>query len=122
MVENKPLIYVAGPYSDGDPIENTRRAVRAADELLDTGMFHVVVPHTSLIYHAISPKIHAVWVELGCALARRCDAVLRLSGVSPGADAEVREASALGKPIFTDAQDAIRWFVEVANGQGGEVG
>lgn len=121
MIENKPLIYIAGPYSDGDQVENVRRACRFADELLDTGMFHVVVPHTSMLYHAISPKQHGVWVELGCALARRCDAVLRISGESPGADEEVRVAREHAKPVFTSPDAVIKWFQELIHGQGGEV-
>lgn len=85
-----PLVYVAGPYTRPDPVENTHNAVRAAEEIEALGC-DVVIPHLSLLWHAISPAPLERWYERDLAVMRRCDALVRLPGVSTGADAEVAE-------------------------------
>ena len=42
---------------------------------------------------------------MGAAFLRRCDAVLRLPGKSPGADKEVKEAQALDMPVYFGIED-----------------
>jgi hypothetical protein len=44
--------------------------------------------------------------------ARRCDALLRLPGDSPGADEEVKMASELGLPVLTGLDAALVWLAE----------
>lgn len=88
-------IYVAGPYTAGDPVENTHRAIIVGDELSAMG-WAVYVPHTSLLWHLIRPHEVAFWYEHDIAWLLKCDALVRLPGVSTGADREVETARANG--------------------------
>lgn len=97
--DGPPLIYVAGPYSEPDPILNTHRIVRIADRLLDAG-FVPLVPHLSVAWHLISPKPYQTWLEYDQHILARCDAVLRVPGDSKGAEAEARHAIDLGIPVI----------------------
>lgn len=92
----KPLVYVAGPYTHPDPVLNTHTAVRAAEEIEMLGCY-VVIPHLSLLWHAISPAPVERWYERDLAVMHRCDALVRLPGESAGADAEV---AAFKGPVF----------------------
>lgn len=92
----KPLVYIAGPYTHPDPVENTHKAVRAAEQIEALGC-DVVIPHLSLLWHAISPAPIERWYERDLAVMHRCDALVRLPGKSTGADAEV---AAFRGPIY----------------------
>ena len=41
----RPVVYVAGPYSQGDPVENVAAAVHFASMLMDRGWAWPLVPH-----------------------------------------------------------------------------
>ena len=97
--DRPPMIYVAGPYSVPDPVANTYRIVKIADELLAAG-FVPIVPHLSLAWHLISPKPYETWIAYDRQLLLRCDAVLRVPGQSTGATAEVEFAAELGIPVI----------------------
>lgn len=98
----KPVVYLAGPYSKPDPVENMHRAIKIADGLLDVCV--PMVPHLTGIWHMVSPKPYPVWLALDLALMARCDYVYRFDGDSSGADGEVAEAQRLEIPVaFTEA-------------------
>lgn len=105
----RQLVYVAGPYTEPDPVENTHKACRAATELIQSGLFWCIVPHISMLWHAITPLPYDVWLEQDFAHIARCDALLRLPGESRGADAEVVEAQRLGIPVFGDREELVAW-------------
>lgn len=96
----KPLVYLAGPYSKPDPVENMHRAVKLADRLLDVCV--PVVPHLTGLWHLVSPKPYETWLELDVALMLRCDVVFRFPGESSGADGEVALALERGIPVVFD--------------------
>jgi len=96
----KPLVYVAGPYTEPDPVENTRAAFDAGSRLLDTALVVAYVPHMSMFWHFLHPRPYADWLELDLEIVDRCDALLRLPGKSPGADREVERAQRRGIPVF----------------------
>lgn len=92
-------VYIAGPYTKGDPVLNVRAAVAAADAVLAEG--HVpFVPHVNHLWHTISPKRWETWLSIDLAWLDCCDALIRLPGESTGADLEVTEASKLGIPVY----------------------
>lgn len=95
----RPLVYLAGPYSKPDPVENTHRAVRAAEELMHFGVVPLV-PHLTLLWHLVSPHEVEWWYAYDLELLARCDALVRLPGRSTGAVREERTARKLGLPIF----------------------
>lgn len=105
-----PLVYVAGPYSTGDPVENTRRAIRFADYLLDAGRCAPVVPHLTMFWHLVTPRPVDAWYAYDLAVLARCDALYRLAGQSTGADLEVEFARANGIPVFAEITELERWL------------
>ena len=88
-------IYVAGPYTGGEVIENVRKAVRAGDQLMDMG-YAPFIPHLSHFAHFLEPRPYQDWLDMDLAWVAACDAVLRLPGKSPGADKELLLADDLG--------------------------
>lgn len=97
-------IYVAGPYSTGDVALNVRAAVEAADALAAAG--HVpYLPHLTHLWHLVSPHEYEFWLGYDEAWLRLCEAVVRLPGVSAGADRETDLAEALGMTVYASVED-----------------
>jgi hypothetical protein len=104
------MVYIAGPYSRIDPVENTHRTIKVADELLASGLVTPVVPHPlTMTWHLVSPKEYQTWLDYDLEVLARCDAVLRLPGESTGADGEERFAAGRGIPVFHNAQRLLAW-------------
>lgn len=104
----KPLVYIAGPYTRDDPVLNTRDAVQWAEGVEAEGC-DVVIPHLSLLWHAISPAPIERWYERDLAVLARCDALVRFPGPSTGADAEVEFARDRGIRVFIDWGTFREW-------------
>ena len=98
-MKDRPLIYVAGPYTHPEPVENTHRVIKVADELIELG-YSVFVPHLTLLWHIVSPKPADFWYAYDFSILARCDILYRLRGYSKGADAEVAMAEGMGIPVF----------------------
>lgn len=94
-------VYIAGPYSQGDPVLNVRAAIQAAEAVLAAG-HSPYVPHLTMLWHLVSPHPVADWYAHDLEWLAACDAVLRLPGPSVGADAEVKEAERLRLPVVTN--------------------
>lgn len=92
-------IYIAGPYTNGDPVLNIRKTIEAADELRELG-YVPFIPHLSHLWHLISPHEYEYWMLYDFEWLERCDALLRLPGESEGADREIDRMHILGKPVF----------------------
>ncbi len=103
---HKPLVYVAGPYTNPDPVLNTRLAIVKATELYDQGHVLPLVPHLTLLWNLVVPRPIEFWYTYDLELLRRCDALFRIPGDSSGAAVEEEEARLIGIPIFTD-QDVL---------------
>ena len=93
------LIYVASPYSRGNVEENLVKHKLAGNELINNG-YAVVLPLLFHYQHELFPQDYMKWLELDIELMLRCDSVLRLDGVSEGADEEERIAKAHNIPVF----------------------
>lgn len=103
-------VYIAGPYTKGDPCVNTNIAVKVGQALWDSG-FCPFVPHLTHFWHTMIPNSYEMWMDYDMEWMRKCDAVLRLPGVSSGADKEIAEAIELGIPVFTDIEDLRDHFL-----------
>jgi len=57
----KARVYVAGPYSLGQPDENIRAATDAAEKLWHAG-FIPFVPHWNFFWGFLYPKDHKEWL------------------------------------------------------------
>lgn len=97
--DTRPVLYIAGPYTTPDPVENTNATVRFASRLWDSGLAYPMVPHLSMLWHAITPRPVEDWYEIDLAHMMRCDGVIRLPGKSSGADNEVAYARLHGLPV-----------------------
>lgn len=116
----KPYVYLAGPYTKGDPAINARSQLRLADELLTDGL---VLPHAPLVshfQHTMFPQPYLVWLTYDLEILPRFDALLRqpatnerdssyLITESSGADREEAVMRQLGKPVFYTKADLYAW-------------
>lgn len=97
---DRPLVYIAGPYSQDDQVLNTRAAVLYAEALEKDANVGVVIPHLSMLWHTISPADYFVWLQRDLIALSRCDALVRIPGDSRGADNEILFAQSRGIPTF----------------------
>lgn len=102
----KRHVYIAGPYSAGDPVVNTRRAMDVWDRLHDLG-FIPICPHWSLFQHLLTPRKWDDWLQYDMEIISRCDAILRLPGESRGADLEEAFAAERGIPVVYTIDELI---------------
>lgn len=100
-------VYVAGPYTNGDKLENTMKAMNAAQLLMDAGCYPYV-PHMSHFLEAEKSRDYEFWLAMDFAFLEVCDALVRLSGHSPGADREVQFANERHIPVF-EGVDVFLW-------------
>lgn len=108
----KPLVYVAAPYTRPDPCENVHRIVKLGTRLVEEGVVTPILPHLTMLWHTIDPHPVDFWYAYDLEVMRRCDAVLRLSGESTGADAEVKEALEIELPVSHSISSLYLWVVD----------
>lgn len=98
--QDMKVIYIAAPYSIGDKEENVRRAIDAADMVMNLGGAPVN-PLLSHYHEQLFPRKYDEWMRVDFAILAKCDAVYRVSGESDGADAETTMAKMVhGIPVF----------------------
>ena len=97
---NKPLVYLAGPYSKGDVAQNVYNALRLADYIVQTGEAVPYVPHLTHFWHMMFPQPYEWWLEYDLIWLEKCDALIRIAGESGGADKEVVFANKKDLPCF----------------------
>lgn len=109
----KPLVYVAGPITVPEPMENVHHAVKVATRLRDSGLVVPFVPHTTCLWHMIEPASYETWLAYDFDVIRHCHALLRMEGESKGeskgADREVAFAYSLDKDVFFDEPSLLHW-------------
>jgi len=101
----RKLIYVAGPYTHPDPVENTHKAAKVAMAIYEHSAEWVpFVPHLSLLWHMICPRSPQFWYDIDLDQMYHCQAIVRLPGASSGADVEMQQAREWGLEVveFTD--------------------
>lgn len=109
---HEPMVYIAGAYRGDGRDTNRRDNIRAASDmwraLADSGI-RAICPHVlSKELDPVNARGDRWWLDYTAALMRMCSAVVRLPNDSPGADAEVRMADALGIPVYqADYFDAV---------------
>jgi hypothetical protein len=95
----KIKIYVAGPYSKGDQAQNVHEALKVGDYISSQG-FHVKIPHLTHFWHMMFSHPYEFWINYDLVELAECNALVRISGESSGADGEVSHAEKLNLPIF----------------------
>ena len=92
-------IYIAGPYTNPDPVINTRSAIEAGDIVAELG-YYPYTSHLTLFWNLVAPHKISFWYQHDLAWLEKCDALIRLPGTSSGADKEVDYATELKIPVF----------------------
>jgi hypothetical protein len=112
----KPKVYIAGPYSKGDPLQNTLKAMITGDAVVDMGGVPFI-PHLCHYRHKQNPRPYQYWIEEDLEWLPVCHALYRIPGESPGADGEVAEAERLGIPVFYSLEELAK-FIKSLGGMG----
>ena len=105
------IVYVAGPYSNGDVAINVRNAIEIGMRIFDTGHYSVI-PHLTHFAHMLFPRDYEEWLDIDSRIIPKCDILLRIPGKSSGADKEVELAQSLNIPIFFDISSLIIFLKE----------
>ena len=104
-------VYIASPYTLGDVAVNVKLQMDMADKLINLG-FAPFVPLYSHFQHMAHPRPYQDWIDLDLEWVKACDVVLRIGGVSKGADGEVDLARRLGKDVCYNLDElCIIWKV-----------
>jgi hypothetical protein len=115
----RPVVYIASPYTKGDPAINTHFQCRVFNQLMDDGIVWPVVPLWTHFQHTVFPRKYQDWIDYDLALLDRYDACIRLDAVVPeldykstessSADGEAAAFAAMGKPVFRSVEDCYAW-------------
>lgn len=121
----KPVVYVASPYTKGDPCINTRFQCTVFDQLVDEGKVTPIIPLLTHFQHCVHPRPYQDWVDYDLELLEIIatsdtpSAILRLNADLPefnysqsessGADGEVDRMVALGRPVFYSIDALYKW-------------
>lgn len=113
-MSKSPLVYIAGPYSTPDPVQNTHIATEFGLSLYENYKCGVIIPHLTLLAHAMFPRPEKFWYDFDFKQLDHCDALIRLAGLSKGADEEENRAlHTLKIPVFHwDKNEEAMAFVE----------
>lgn len=108
---DRPLVYLAAPYAQPDPVANTHDTIMYAEALMAVDdLVTIHVPHLTLLWHAVNPHDAAFWYAFDLAVLAHCDALFRWdNGPSTGADREVEFALDHGLPVFRDEGSLFEW-------------
>lgn len=111
MSSPKTFVYLAGPYSSPDPLQNAHSGSRVFFAFRDAGLVPYL-PHSDLVMHLVEPRDYEFWLSYCLDLIGRFDCLFRMPGHSPGADREVALAESLGIPVFREYREVIRFAQE----------
>lgn len=116
----KPFIYVASPYTKGDPCINTHFQMQVFDRIAKDGRVDAYVPLWSHFQHSAFPLPYEKWLEYDKSIIPRLDGVLRLNADLPdlnyfqdkssGADGEVEWAKQHNLPVWYSIEEMYSHF------------
>lgn len=114
--QDRKRVYIAAPLSNGDVEQNVRHACLVATTLIKIG-YAPLCPHLTAYMQGPVASVsagfdHPTWMEVDLPWVKVSDAVLRLPGVSKGADQEVECAKENGIPVFESIVDLDVYFKE----------
>jgi len=102
-------VYIASPYTKGDPAVNVKTQIDMADELINKG-FAPFVPLYFHFQHMHHPRPYEDWLKLDLEWIKSCDCILRLPGESSGADKEVDFATNNDTLVFFSMKDLCFYY------------
>ena len=117
------MVLIAGPYRSGTNDnralmeQNLRKLEEAALPIFRAGHIPVIGEWFALPLLQVAGSKHlgdAIYEEILYPIAARlitkCNAILRLEGISKGADEDVRLAKELGIPVFYALNDLLNYI------------
>ena len=107
----RPVIYISGPITKGDREHNFRQAAEAQEALMYAG-FSPINPMLTMAHPNAWEIHHDLWLACDLEIVERSDAVLRLPGISVGADEECEHAVQCDIPVFNCPDTLENYFVE----------
>jgi nucleoside 2-deoxyribosyltransferase len=97
-------LYLAGPLTheseENKFMDNVRNALNIYVRLIKEG-YAPYCPHLSAFADIVESIGYEDWMDLDFEWLLKCDAVIRMDGISPGADREVEFAKKHNIPVFT---------------------
>lgn len=102
-----PRVYIAAPYNGGST-SLVARAIRFGDTLSLLG-YVPFIPHLNHFWDLMHPHSSSFWRKWDNEWLSCCDVLIRLSGESDGADAEVELAKTLNIPVVYDLLELAVW-------------
>ena len=116
---SKPTVFIASPYTKGDPVMNANFQCRIFDRLLRDKLVLPVAPLWTHFQHVVFPRPYQEWIDYDQEMLKLYDCCLRLDAELPelgyrqhessGADAEVEAFRRLRKPVFFSIEDLYEW-------------
>ena len=117
---DKPIVYIASPYTTGDSAINAHFQCKIFNQLMDDGKVWPVAPLWTHFQHTLFPRAYKDWIAYDKALLHLYDACLRLNAEIPelkysqsdssGADGEVAYFNSKDKPVFYSIDSLYEWF------------
>lgn len=122
MSKRKPVVFIASPYTRGDPVINTHFQCEVFDRLLTDQLVLPVAPLWTHFQHLLFPRPYDDWIKYDQEMLYLYDCCLRLNSEckrtgykesqSTGADAEVATFQKHGKPVFFSIDALYAWVRE----------
>ena len=107
---DRPLVYLAAPYTVPDALEGTNKAIHTGTAIQDSGHVTVYIPHLNLLWALVTGQHdYEYWLSYDMSFLARCDALFRINGESRGADREVEFAEKNHIPVFYDVDELFEW-------------
>lgn len=103
------MVYIAGPFTQGDTPENVKKAILVGAEIRDSLDIITFVPHFTFYEALFRPRDYEYWMAIDFDVVKRCDAIFRMPGHSPGADREEILAAEIGIPVFYNIETLKEW-------------
>lgn len=120
MITEKPIIYIASPYTKGDPCVNTHFQCKVFDQLMNDGVVWPFIPLLTHFQHTVFPRHYQDWIDYDLALLRCFDGCIRLNATneemdysvseSSGADGEVQAFLNMEKPVFYSIEECYDYY------------
>lgn len=101
------VVFVASPYRHGNRLENVQRQIWMGHTLMDYG-YTPILPLLMHYMEELRSRPDDEYRMADLELIEKSDAVLRLEGMSTGADAEVAYAETLGIPVVYDIAELAK--------------
>lgn len=107
-------VYLAGPISKGDRLENIHLGLRWGRRMVQDGLAPYIPHLDAFMFLGTDDAGSAQWkalLEWDMEYVAQSEAVFRLPGESRGADLETEHAEALGIPVYYN-YDALLVYAE----------